>query len=230
MSSIIQIEKLTKIYTEQEIAEINQAVKEWISSENIEFTIRSTTAVGVFKSVSVRVTQNYLESGVYFDRATLISKTEEIFKPYLLGRMLYIDVIPYRPVITDIVTPEWLEERMVKRGVRVKDIATDTGIDRTSLSGWISGLRPMSQSVKAMFYFYLVRPGDKHDLITAFYSDLKDATIGTIIKVVSEYLPEIEIRPLLVKKALELDCLVLMGDFSKTITEIKFEPKKWYTA
>ncbi|MFA6084236.1 hypothetical protein [Mucilaginibacter sp.] len=230
MSTILQIEKLSKVYSEEEIKRIDEAVREWNTSDRIEFKIQSTVISGVFKSVAVRVSQPFNESGIYLDRATLISKTEAIFKPFLYGRMLYVDAHPYKPVIIDIVTPEWLEKRMVERGVRVKDIAIDTGIDRTSLSGWISGLRPMSQPVRAMFYFYLIRPADKHNLVSAFYYDLSKAEIGTVIKVVTNYLPEIEIRPMLIRKANELNCQVSIGDFSSEIAEIKFVEKRWITA
>jgi hypothetical protein len=49
----------------------------------------------------------------------------------------------------------WIEKKMQEKGVRIKQIAFDTGVDRTSISDWVTGKRSMGQIVKAMFYFYL---------------------------------------------------------------------------
>lgn len=44
---------------------------------------------------------------------------------------------------------------MNEKGIRIKQIAFDTGIDRESISDWVTEKRNMSQIVKAMFYYYL---------------------------------------------------------------------------
>jgi len=47
---------------------------------------------------------------------------------------------------------------MLQKGVRIKQIAFDTGVDRESVSEWVTGKRSMSQIVKALFYYYLSKP------------------------------------------------------------------------
>lgn len=53
-----------------------------------------------------------------------------------------------------VVTPAWIDKRMIEKEVRIKQIAFDTGVDRKGISGWVTGERTMSQIVKSMFYFY----------------------------------------------------------------------------
>lgn len=54
----------------------------------------------------------------------------------------------------NVVTPDWAQERMNQRKVNLKQLEKDTGIDRGNLSNWVNGKRPMSQPVKALFYYY----------------------------------------------------------------------------
>jgi hypothetical protein len=53
-----------------------------------------------------------------------------------------------------VVTPGWIDRKMVEKEVRIKQIAFDTGLDRKDISGWVTGERNMSQIVKAMFFYY----------------------------------------------------------------------------
>jgi hypothetical protein len=53
-----------------------------------------------------------------------------------------------------VVNSGWISNEMKKTDIRLKDIATDTGIDYSQLSGLITGNRELSQPMKALFYFY----------------------------------------------------------------------------
>ncbi|MFC1225361.1 hypothetical protein ACFE6N_16250 [Pedobacter sp. BG31] len=44
---------------------------------------------------------------------------------------------------------------MQEKGLRIKQIAFETGIDCESISDWVTGKKAMGKTVKAMFYFYL---------------------------------------------------------------------------
>jgi hypothetical protein len=60
--------------------------------------------------------------------------------------------------IQETVTTTWLQEQFKQTGARVTDIANETGIDRSQLSGWKLG-RPMSTAAKAFFYLYFKNYG-----------------------------------------------------------------------
>lgn len=87
----------------------------------------------------------------------------------------------------------------------------------------------MSQPVKAMFYYYLTRPTERKEIIVDFMNCLNKAKVGTVIPVPTFHLSEIDIRHYLIKKAIELNCQVSIGDFSKAVAEIKFYQKEFHT-
>ena len=88
---------------------------------------------------------------------TLIKRTQELFSKFLPQSQLVILPVTFRPSPASAVTPAWLDQKMNEKGIRIKQIAFDTGIDRESISDWVTGKRNMSQIVKAMFYYYLSR-------------------------------------------------------------------------
>lgn len=111
--------------------------------------------VGLEEQTITVETEQGKTSGNYANFRTLTKRTNEVF-----GKMLpsgySLDVIPieYAESPATAVTPEWINRKMLEKGVRIKQIAFDTGIDRKDISGWVTGERSMSQIVKAMFYFY----------------------------------------------------------------------------
>ncbi|TDQ12178.1 XRE family transcriptional regulator [Pedobacter metabolipauper] len=117
-----------------------------ISFKIIEMNIKNS-------SVVVKTEQGKHLSENYADEVRLIELTRELFS-VLDGAKILVHPIPYKPPIIDVVNPAWINDKMLNNGVRIKDIQADTGIDKTNLSAWINGTRPMSQPVKAMFYFY----------------------------------------------------------------------------
>lgn len=157
MSTIKNIHKLSGILTPEQIAKLEAGAGLHRRHSNIEFKILDVKDQPALSEMTVRVTQGKHLSGNYADIKTLIDRTRELFKPFVKDRMIYVHAFPFLGSIIDSVTPEWLSEKMLKKGVKITDIVTDTGIDRTNISAWINGKRPMSQIVKAMFYFYFTR-------------------------------------------------------------------------
>ena len=151
MSVIIGIEQLSKELTAEETLALDNAAATHKSQSNIEFTILQV----LDDVVHIETAQTQNRSGRYANEATLTKKTHELFDRRLPGRTIKVDVSPFLPSPTTAVTPQWLEEKMKEKGVRIKQIAFDTGVDRDSIAEWVAGKRAMSQIVKAMFYFYL---------------------------------------------------------------------------
>lgn len=133
--------------------DLDRAANLHLRHSNIEFKI-----IGVDgKDVTVRTTQGKHMSENYANDKTLIKETRELFSRFLPGYTIFTHPVVYTNAIVDIVNSEWIAEKMLKKGIRIKDLQIDTGIDKTNLSAWINGVRPMSQPVKAMFYFYFLR-------------------------------------------------------------------------
>lgn len=153
MSSIPGLEKLAAILTEAEIDKLTRSADRHFAASNMTFTILSVTD----GRMEIETAQGETKSGKYATEATLISRTRELFGKILPKIELHISPATYAPSPASTVTTKWLEEKMKLKGIRIKQIAFDTGIDKESISDWVTGKKSMSQIVKAMFYFYMTR-------------------------------------------------------------------------
>lgn len=153
MSIILGVEKLHIVLTEDKLTQLEKAAERYKIQSNITFCILAIKE----NTVQIETTQSENRSGKYASEATLIKRTHEIFDKWLPNFDIQINSAPFLPSPTSVVNPAWLEKKMEEKGVRIKQIAFETGIDRKSIAEWISGKRSMSQIVKAMFYFYLTK-------------------------------------------------------------------------
>jgi hypothetical protein len=151
MSTILGVEKLSDKLDLDQLEQLDKAAAVHKSQSNIEFCILSVDDT----SVSIETTQAETRSGKYANQTTLIKRTLEVFEKALSSYEIEVEAVPYLPNPTSVVNPVWLERKMKEKDVRIKQIAFETGIDRESISDWVTGKRAMSQIVKAMFYFYL---------------------------------------------------------------------------
>lgn len=90
----------------------------------------------------------------YFTKKELVDKTREHLQPFFVGYTLRISATEYTQSKSDIITPDYLKKELQKQKIRIKDIANNTGIEMSNLSAWVNGIRPMSNIVKNMFYYY----------------------------------------------------------------------------
>lgn len=117
---------------------------------NIEFKILEITD----KSIAIRVSQGKHMSENYADNKTLVTRTRELFEPFFPDLKIQPQAIPYEPNPVTKIDNKWVLKQMELFGIRVTDIVHDTGVNKTNISAWANGTRPMSQPVKAMFYHY----------------------------------------------------------------------------
>ncbi|SMC87654.1 helix-turn-helix domain-containing protein [Pedobacter africanus] len=153
MSSIPGIEQLSSRLSAAQIEKLSKAAERHKTQSNITFTILSVSD----DYLEIETAQGETKSGKYATEATLIGRTKELFEKLCPGAEIRVSPASFAPAPASIVNTAWLERRMQEKGVRIKQIAFDTGIDRESISDWVTGKRSMSQIVKAMFYFYLSR-------------------------------------------------------------------------
>lgn len=151
MSSIPGIEKLAETLTAEQLEKLEKGAQRHAEMSNMSFTILSIAST----ELEIEVAQNETKSGRYATEATLTTRTRELFTKFLPNIKLNISPVTYAPSPASTVTTKWLEEKMDQKGVRIKQIAFETGIDKEAISDWVTGKKSMSQLVKAMFYFYL---------------------------------------------------------------------------
>ncbi len=153
MQIISGIEKLSSLLNAEQLEALEKTADIHKNQSNITFDIKEVAG----NKLSIETSQLETRSKKYATEATLIKRTHEVFDKWLSEFELEIEPSTYGVTPTSVVNPLWLERKMKEKGVRIKQIAFDTGIDRESISDWVSGKRSMSQLVKAMFYFYLSR-------------------------------------------------------------------------
>lgn len=134
----------------EQIAELDQKLLLHRRYSSIRFRVLDTDD----KSITIRVTQGRSFHGQKLDAKKLNAITKEVFQPYVQGKVVHSRVIIHRPSPTDVVTPQWLKQQMNTNGTRNKDMVAAFGIGKAEISAYVNGLRPMSQPVKAMFFYY----------------------------------------------------------------------------
>ena len=116
---------------------------------NIEFKILEQTD----SKMVLRITQGKNHSGNYFDNKRLSEIGKELFEGIREWKII-TRPIPYTPIPTDVVTVEWIEDKVAKHGLKTKDLANALGIDANTVSAYRHGLKTLTAPVKAAFYYY----------------------------------------------------------------------------
>ena len=150
MNIIKGIERFGNQLSKEQMEELDAAAEVHQSQSNIEFTVLNVEE----NSVNIEVVQSQTRSGKYATAAALEKKSHEVFDKRLPGFSVQVMPLTYHASPTSVVNPLWLDQKMKQKGVRIKQIAFETGVDRESIAEWVTGKRSMSQIVKAMFYFY----------------------------------------------------------------------------
>jgi len=151
MNAIKGMDRLTGILTTQQLGQLEKGAQRHLDQSNVTFSVLSVTP----GQIEIEAAQGQSKSGKYASQALLKARAEALFGGYLPQAMLHITPLTFAPSTASTVTTSWLEIRMRQKGLCIKQIAFDTGINRESISGWVTGKKPMSQIVKAMFYYYL---------------------------------------------------------------------------
>lgn len=151
MSTIQQVEQLDQHITPEQIAKLEKAADRHKQQSNVQFKILDIQD----KTITVETVQSETPSGKYASEATLVKRTEDLFRKILPEYQVVVNTETFHPSPASVVTAAWIDKKMQEKQVRIKQIAFETGVDRESISDWVTGKRSMSQIVKAMFYFYL---------------------------------------------------------------------------
>ena len=148
MNTIKNIHLLT--LTEAERAKLEYGASMHQRMSNIIFKVLKVTE----KAVTIRVQQGKHLSENYADQKRLVDLTKELFQKFILDKEIHPEAIEYsaNPITT--INSLWIKQEMTMLDIGVKDIVALTGVDKTNISAWANGTRPMSQPVKAMFYYY----------------------------------------------------------------------------
>ncbi len=108
------------------------------------------------KEVTFQITQGKCAADNYQSKKRLVEIVHETFDRFFPGRRILVHPIPYQAPAVNEVTPQWINRKMEETGTRLKDIAAETGLDYPYLSTLINDRNPLSQPMKALFYYYFL--------------------------------------------------------------------------
>lgn len=123
---------------------------------NVYFKILKADAEAI--TVGIRQEKNRGEAGMLSVKG-LVAMVSELLAGYYSSSSITAQAVPLIPRPVEAVTPHWVQDRMQQTGTRLNTLASDTGLDKSSLSAIISGIRPMSNITRAMFFFYFQSKG-----------------------------------------------------------------------
>jgi hypothetical protein len=106
------------------------------------------------KKVIIQIVQGKHAARNYHPPRRLVEIVHETFDRFFPDHRVMVQPIPFKESPVNKVDPEWIRKRMLREHIKIKDIAEDTGIDRSQLNALISGNRPLSQPMKALFWLY----------------------------------------------------------------------------
>lgn len=140
-----------------ELKQLDKAAGLYAANSNITFKILKADE----SKILAEVRQHKNTKGSYLSRNELVKRLKDLLGHFFPDHTIYARPKPYNPPPVDIVSPEWIQEEMNSWGVNLKTLEKVTGIDKTNLSAYVNGKRPMSQPVQAMFFF-MFRKSDQY--------------------------------------------------------------------
>jgi hypothetical protein len=142
------IKNIHLIENEAIVSDLNISAQSHKRFSRIYFKIKSLKE----NKLIVLVYQEKSPQENYADVKRLIEIGVETFGRHFDS--LIIDVEPFKPVESEIVTPEWIVSNMNRLKIKLKKIANDTGIGNADISAIINKHKPLSIRTKSLFYYY----------------------------------------------------------------------------
>lgn len=137
---------------EQQKSKMEYAAVQHSRMNNLSFKIVEVDP----KSITIQVVQGKNAARAYHPQKRLIEIVHETFDRFFPNKKIRVHAVPFIESPANDVDADWINAQMLSAGIRLKEIAADTGVDYTQLSSLVSGARPLSQPMKALFYFYFL--------------------------------------------------------------------------
>lgn len=175
MKTIKNLKLLYPIVSSQNLEKMESAAGILKRFERVDFKVMEV-AQGL-REITVMVSQGKNPSGNYLTDKDLIERGKSLFQEFLPSFKINIQPVEFQLAPVEIVTTDWIQERMLVRGVALKQLVNDTGIDKASLSAVINGLKPLSRTMKGLFYYYFKKSNDSTvrpvESFTRFHPDIR---------------------------------------------------------
>lgn len=104
--------------------------------------------------IRIEVKQEKSPHDNYFDVKRLTEIADEVFATYLTNFTIHKVPLPYKESPIEVVTPQWIKEKMNTHKIGNKKLVNDFGISKSEISAMINEHTIMSNRSKAMFFYY----------------------------------------------------------------------------
>lgn len=151
MSEIKNIDLIKHLLTENQLLDLGVGAAIHKHNSRIEFKILEVKE----DEISIRVTQGESPAENNLSSKQLGNRAKELFKYFLPNKTIHVRSIPYHVPKVDEVNIGWIQSRMTSKGMTQKSMVEETGIEKEKIQSWLNGLQPMSQEVKALFWYML---------------------------------------------------------------------------
>ncbi len=152
MNQIKNLALLEGIFTEKQIDKMETEAALLKRHNSITFKIIKVTP----KTVIISVRQERSSANNYYNEDQLIKLTRDTFgKFFPEKRILVNNAQTFKVSPVEVVTGQWIENKMQQYNVRLKNVCEDTGINYSYLSQIInSETEELSQIMKSFFWYY----------------------------------------------------------------------------
>jgi hypothetical protein len=151
MSKIKNIGLIKHLLTEDQLKDLETGATMHLQNSRIEFKILEVNK----DEITIRVVQNESPSENHLSIKELVKRGKDLFKHFFPDKTIHTRAFAYSIPKADEVNPGWIQSRMQSKRISQKSIVAETEIDKVRIGEWINGLNPMSQEVKAMFWYML---------------------------------------------------------------------------
>lgn len=149
--TVKNIHRITDQIPESDLKKLEQSAYNYARHTQLYFKIAYVDD----EKIIVQAKQEKTSSGEYFTKESIKDRATNVFRDIFPDHEIAIRPSPYQHPPVDVVNPDWIRRQMSRKKVSSKQIREFTGIDKGTISNWISGNRNMSQAARAMFYLFL---------------------------------------------------------------------------
>ncbi len=152
MKTFVENLNRLKHLTAEEKATIERKASAHRRFSNIGFCVMACNDTEII----VQVAQLKHLSENYATAEKLREIGESVFVPVAYGRTVKIGAKPYVPAPADMVTIQWIKDKMSQQRLKAVDLEILLGIDKSSISLYLNGKRELTRSIKSMFYYFFM--------------------------------------------------------------------------
>ncbi|GIM60548.1 hypothetical protein CAPN008_05980 [Capnocytophaga canis] len=151
MENIIKnIHKIRDYLSDDELKELNEVAFMHRRFSRIYFKILKVDD----DLIRIEVKQEKSPHNNYFEVKRLTEIVQETFAKFFPKHAIQKVPLPYIESPVEVVTPQWVKDKMNKHKIGSKKLVEDFGVAKSEISAMINEHTSMSNRSKAMFYYY----------------------------------------------------------------------------